>query len=77
MRETNRRLDECVGIASHELRSPLTSAKAYVQMAQQQLEKMVPVPCMVGTDTGALIDPIHRLPRRTDSQISRGPNPQA
>jgi signal transduction histidine kinase len=36
LRVTTRRVDEFVGMASHELRSPLTSAKAYGQMAQQQ-----------------------------------------
>jgi signal transduction histidine kinase len=59
LRETNRCMDEFVGMASHELRSPLTSAKAYVQMAQQQLERMAPAQGVMGTDTGAMLDAIH------------------
>ena len=71
LRETNRCVDEFVGMASHELRSPLTSAKAYVQMARQQLNKMAPAQGVTGTDTGAMLDAIHGLLTRTDSQISR------
>jgi signal transduction histidine kinase len=72
----SRRVDGFVGMASHELRSPLTSAKTYVQMAHRQLDKMAPVQGVTGTDTGAMLDAIHGLLTRTDSQISRGPNPQ-
>lgn len=35
--EANRRMDEFLGMASHELRSPLTSIKANIQLAERRL----------------------------------------
>jgi signal transduction histidine kinase len=35
--ELQRKKDEFIGIASHELKTPLTSAKAYIQLMNQQL----------------------------------------
>lgn len=40
LRETNARADEFLSIASHELRSPLTSLKAALQLAQRRLRRM-------------------------------------
>ncbi|HEX8994708.1 MAG TPA: HAMP domain-containing sensor histidine kinase [Ktedonobacterales bacterium] len=40
LRETNERADEFLSIASHELRSPLTSLKAALQLAQRRLSKL-------------------------------------
>ncbi len=39
LEESNRRMDEFLGIASHELRTPLTSAKLSAQMAERWLHK--------------------------------------
>jgi signal transduction histidine kinase len=37
LREANRRMDEFLGMASHELRSPLTSIKANIQLAERRI----------------------------------------
>lgn len=42
LREANRRMDEFLSIASHELRSPLTTVKANVQYAARQLRSITP-----------------------------------
>jgi signal transduction histidine kinase len=41
LREANRRMDEFLAIAGHELRSPLTSIKGYIQLAQLRLARIV------------------------------------
>ena len=37
LREANRRMEEFLGIASHELRTPMTTIKANIQLAQRRL----------------------------------------
>ncbi len=37
LREANRRMDEFLGVVSHELRNPLTSIKANIQLAERRL----------------------------------------
>ena len=44
LEETNRRMDEFLGIVSHELRTPLTSAKLSAQMADRWLNQWVAAP---------------------------------
>lgn len=44
LREANRRMDEFLSIASHELRAPLTTVKANVQFAARQLRSIKPAP---------------------------------
>jgi PAS domain S-box-containing protein len=39
--ETTRRMDEFIGIASHEMKTPLTSVKGNVQLAQYRLKRML------------------------------------
>ncbi|MBF6592630.1 MAG: GAF domain-containing protein, partial [Ktedonobacterales bacterium] len=39
LREANRRMDEFLGIASHEIKTPLTAIKASMQMAQRRANK--------------------------------------
>ena len=41
LEETNRRMEEFLGVAGHELRTPLTSALANVQIARRQLTRHV------------------------------------
>jgi signal transduction histidine kinase len=41
LREANRRMDEFLGMAGHELRSPLTAISGNIQLAQRQLKKSI------------------------------------
>jgi signal transduction histidine kinase len=41
LRETNRLMDDFIGIAGHELRTPLTTVKAGVQLVQRNLQRLV------------------------------------
>lgn len=41
LQETNRLLDEFIGIASHELRTPITAMKVSVQLAQRQVQRLL------------------------------------
>ena len=41
LHETNRMMDEFIGIAGHELRTPLTTVKASVQLANRQLARLL------------------------------------
>jgi signal transduction histidine kinase len=41
LREANRRMDEFLSIASHELRSPLTSIKGNIQLTQRRLKAVI------------------------------------
>jgi signal transduction histidine kinase len=40
LQETNRRMDEFIGIAGHEFRTPLTTLKANLQMAARRLRRI-------------------------------------
>ncbi|MBA2681827.1 MAG: PAS domain-containing protein [Ktedonobacteraceae bacterium] len=44
LHETNRMMDEFIGIAGHELRTPLTTVKASVQLANRQLARLLSQP---------------------------------
>jgi signal transduction histidine kinase/PAS domain-containing protein len=39
--ETTRRMDEFIGIASHEMKTPLTTVKGNIQLAQYRLKRML------------------------------------
>lgn len=40
LRETNRRMEEFLAIAAHELRTPITSSRGYVQLAAKRLSNL-------------------------------------
>lgn len=42
LREAKRRMDEFLGIASHELKTPLTAIKTSIQLAERYLKKITP-----------------------------------
>lgn len=71
LREANRRMDEFLGIAGHEMRTPCTSIQGNIQLAQQRLARLA------GGDearTSRLAAPISgavQLLARTDRQIAR------
>lgn len=56
LEEINRRMNEFLGIAGHEMRTPLTSAKANVQLAERQLRR--------------LLDALDNVPDRMASAVS-------
>ena len=71
LRETTRRMDEFLGVASHELRSPLTGIKGNGQLAQHRLERIAADERVASTDLTEKLDAVVGLLRRSDGQIGR------
>jgi len=71
LRETTRRMDEFLGVASHELRSPLTSVKGNGQLARRHLEGITTDERVASTDLVEKLDTVVGLLRRSDGQIDR------
>lgn len=68
LREANRRMDEFLGIASHEMRTPLTTIKANVQLAMRELKKLQAQE-EVGVDSWTKkIEVTQELLKRSDQQ---------
>lgn len=70
LEETNQLMNEFLGIAGHELRTPMTSAKANVQLAAHLLRRLL------GDSTGVQDVPgtlqrLHTLVTRTEQQMKR------
>lgn len=57
LEESNRRMDEFIGIAGHELRTPLTSVKANIQLAERRARGLLDT---LGDDSAAR-QPLARL----------------
>jgi signal transduction histidine kinase len=55
LREANRRMDEFLSIASHELRSPLTSIKGNIQLTQRRLK------AVIGNRSASTLDDLDKL----------------
>ena len=72
--QANQRMDEFLSIASHELRTPITAAKANVQIAGRQLDTVLrglpPDQGTPGTVTHG-IERVRTLLERTDRQLDR------
>jgi signal transduction histidine kinase len=60
LQQTNRRMDEFIGIAGHEFRTPLTTLKANLQMAARRLRRTRAQ--NNGTPTHELIPPAELIP---------------
>jgi signal transduction histidine kinase len=69
LRETNARTDEFLSIASHELRSPLTSLKAALQLSERRLGKLAEE--ITQEDEKAQIEAVIGLLRTAESQTDR------
>lgn len=69
--ETNRRMNEFLGVAGHELRTPLTSMKANVQLGQRYLERARESAAQRGGETSVLLDQIADLFARIIRQSGR------
>jgi PAS domain S-box-containing protein len=67
--ETNRRMDEFLGIASHELRTPLTSISMSVQTAERQLRQVLAN--TLPDETGDRLRRTHHLAERLIQQVQR------
>jgi signal transduction histidine kinase/PAS domain-containing protein len=72
LRETNRLMDDFIGIASHELRTPLTTTKASVQLAQRNLNRLTQGQQESYTQTDLIqqLQPTRQLLERAEQQIS-------
>ena len=72
LRETNRLMDEFIGIAGHELRTPLTTIKASVQLARRQIARIKQqahlLPTAVMTSTNTIQDLLERAERQIGMQ---------
>jgi len=71
LRAANHRMDEFLNIAGHELKTPLTSLKATVQLAQRRLQLAAAVSESGERDLLRLLPPVQDLLGRTDRQMGR------
>ena len=69
LREINARTDEFISIASHELRAPLTSLKAAMQLSERRLHKLVEN--TDGEDSKTQIESVVGLLRTAENQADR------
>ncbi len=70
LHEANRRMDEFLSIASHEIKTPLTTIKANVQLLDHRLDptrRRPPAP----TDLGHIVEMARSLLHRSERQINR------
>ncbi len=71
MRETNRRMDEFLSMASHELKTPLTSIITNIQLAERRLNKLCQQQEMAVQDLTAKVEAIQELLTSADRQVWR------
>lgn len=73
LEEINRRMNEFLGIAGHEMRTPLTSAKANVQLAERQLRRFLNTldTASAGSGTSSSLRRLLTLFERTEQQMNR------
>ena len=78
LREANRRMDEFLGIASHELKTPLTSIKGYIQLMARRLtnsiHQSITAKSLTNTDSDEqtqFLEGLQDLLERTDHQVGR------
>ncbi|HKD77105.1 MAG TPA: ATP-binding protein, partial [Ktedonobacterales bacterium] len=71
LRNANERMDEFIGIASHEMRTPLTTIKANVQMVNRYMVRLTD-PWKAGADSlPSRVEKIKLMLYRTDRQVER------
>src|SRR5579883_505888 len=69
LREANRLMDEFIGIAAHEIRTPLTTIKASVQLANRQLARLAQRKRELPSELAELTDLTCNLLDRAQRQI--------
>jgi PAS domain S-box-containing protein len=67
--ETKRRMDEFLGIASHELKTPLTAIKTSIQLADRYLKKLIHPRVQDIAGVIGRLSEAQELLRRTDQQV--------
>jgi PAS domain S-box-containing protein len=69
--EANRRMDEFLGIATHELKTPVTSSSLCVELATDSLTRVIAERMETHDATALKLIPIHKLLVQADSGIVR------
>ena len=69
LRESNRLMDEFLGMAGHELRTPLTAIKGNIQLAKRQLKKNVSPDGSPAEDLSNRLKLVEELLERAERQV--------
>ncbi len=71
LRESNDRMNEFLGIASHELKTPITTIKGSTQLLERRLKKMMALETATLEERTHLQEEAQDLLRRTNVQVNR------
>ncbi len=71
LREANRRMDEFIGIASHELKTPLSSIKGNIQLVERRLHKNLSKHSAGSNVSTQTLEGMQNLIGRADRQVNR------
>ncbi len=71
LRESNDRMNEFLGIASHELKTPITTIKGSTQLLERRLKKMLALENVTLEERTHLQEEAQDLLRRTNIQVNR------
>ena len=71
LRESNDRMNEFLGIASHELKTPITTIKGSTQLLERRLKKMLALETATLEERTHLQEEAQDLLRRTNIQVNR------
>ena len=71
LRESNDRMNEFLGIASHELKTPITTIKGSTQLLERRLKKMISLETATLEERTHLQEEAQDLLRRTNIQVNR------
>ncbi|GAC1388518.1 MAG: hypothetical protein NVS4B12_13330 [Ktedonobacteraceae bacterium] len=71
LRESNERMNEFLGIASHELKTPITTIKGSAQLLERRLKKMIALETVTVEERTHIQEEAQDLLRRTNVQVNR------
>ena len=66
LREANKRMDEFLGMVSHELKTPLTAINGYISLAKEHLATITDSSTITDDDLKPLHEMVHRAERHGD-----------